>query len=181
MGKGTGLGLSIAYGIIKQHNGNIRVYSEVGHGTTFKIYLPLALTKIEAMSTTIQTLPSGKGETILIAEDEPQVRGSMRLILQDNGYKIIEAENGEEAVRKLKENRGDVSLILLDVIMPVKNGREACEEIKVIDPGVKTIFMSGYTDDIISRKGILQEGFDLVSKPINPTTLMRRIRDILDR
>ena len=181
VGKGTGLGLSIAYGIIKQHNGNIRVYSEAGQGTTFKIYLPLAKIKTEMIPAPIETLPRGKGETILIAEDEPQVRGSMRLILQENGYKIVEAENGEDAVIKLKENRGDVSLVLLDVIMPVKNGREAYEEIKDIEPELKTIFMSGYTDDIISRKGILEEGFELISKPINPATLMRKIRDVLDR
>jgi len=182
MGKGTGLGLSMVYGIIKQHNGNINVYSEVGTGTTFKIYLPLAQTKREAISKPIQTtLPGGKGETIIIAEDEPQVREILRLLLQKNGYKIIEAENGEDAVRKFKENRGTVSLILLDVIMPVKNGREAYEEIKGIEPGIKIIFMSGYTDDIISRKGILEEGFDFISKPINPSTLMKKIREVLDR
>ena len=182
MGKGTGLGLSMVYGIIKQHNGNINVYSEVGKGTTFRIYLPLAQTERETISKPIQTtLPTGKGETIIIAEDDPQVRESMRLLLQKNGYKIIVAENGEDAVRKFKENIGAVSLILLDVIMPVKNGREAYEEIKCIEPVIKTIFMSGYTDDIISRKGMLEEGFDLISKPINPDTLVRKIREVLDR
>ncbi|HXW68695.1 MAG TPA: response regulator, partial [Dissulfurispiraceae bacterium] len=179
--KGTGLGLSMVYGIIKQHNGGINVYSEMGKGTTFKIYLPMAQTKGEAISKPVQPLSGGKGETILIAEDKPQVRESIMLLLQQNGYKIIEAENGEDAVRKFKENRDTVSLILLDVIMPVKNGREAYEEIKSIEPGVKTIFMSGYTDDKISRKGILEEGFDFISKPINPDTLMRKIRDGLDR
>ncbi len=182
VGKGTGLGLSMVYGIIKQHNGNINVYSEVGKGTTFKIYLPLARTKKEAISKPIKTaLPRGKGETIIIAEDELQVRESIRLLLQENGYEMIEAENGEDAVRKFKENRGTVSLVLLDVIMPVKNGREANEEIKGIEPGVKTIFMSGYTDDIISKKGILEEGFDFISKPIDPGTLMRKIREVLNR
>ena len=182
VGKGTGLGLSIAYGIIKQHNGNIRVYSEAGHGTTFKIYLPMAEEGRETVfEPKIETPPAGKGETIIIAEDEPQVRKSLRLILQHNGYKIIEAENGADAVRKFQENRSAVSLILLDVIMPVKNGREAYEKIKSIEPSVKTIFMSGYTDDIIAKKGLLEEGFDLISKPINPDTLIRKIRDILDR
>ena len=181
VGKGTGLGLSMVYGIIEQHNGNINVYSEVGKGTTFRIYLPLTQTKGEALSKPIQTLPAGKGETIIIAEDEPQVREIMRFLLQENGYKIIEAENGEDAVRKFKENIGTVPLVLLDVIMPVKNGREAYEEIKGIEPGIKTIFMSGYTDDIISKNGMLEEGFDFISKPINPDTLMRKIRDVLDR
>jgi signal transduction histidine kinase len=182
VGKGTGLGLSIAYGIIKQHNGNIRVYSEAGQGTTFKIYLPMAEEGRETIfEPKIETPPEGKGETIIVAEDEPQVRKSLRLILQRNGYKIIEAENGEDAVRKFQENRSAVSLILLDVIMPVKNGREAYEKIKSIAPSVKTIFMSGYTDDIITKKGLLEEGFDLISKPINPDALVRKIRDVLDR
>ncbi|MBF0506142.1 MAG: response regulator, partial [Nitrospirae bacterium] len=181
VGKGTGLGLSMVYGIIRQHNGNINVYSEVGKGTTFKIYLPLAQIKKEALSKPIQILPEGKGETIIIAEDEPQVRKSISLLLQENGYKIIEAENGEDALMKFRENRGEVSLVLLDVIMPVKNGREAYEEIKAIEPGIRTIFMSGYTDDIIAKKGILEEGFDFISKPIDFVTLMRKIRDVLDR
>jgi DNA-binding response OmpR family regulator len=126
-------------------------------------------------------LPEGKGETIIIAEDEPQVREIVRHLLQKSGYKIIEAENGEDAVKKFKDNRGTLSLVLLDVIMPVKNGREAYEEIKGIEPSVKIIFMSGYTDDIISKKGLLEEGFDLITKPINPETLVRKIREVLDR
>ncbi|MBF0507247.1 MAG: response regulator [Nitrospirae bacterium] len=181
MGKGTGLGLSMVYGIIKQHNGSINVYSEVGKGTTFKIYLPLAQTKREAISRPIETLPGGKGETIIVAEDEQQVREGMVALLQENGYKIIEAEDGEDAVRKFRESRGTVSLVLLDVIMPVKNGREAYEEIKGMEPGIRTIFMSGYTDDIIAKKGILEEGFDFISKPIHPDTLMRKIREVLNR
>ena len=180
VGKGTGLGLSMVYGIIEQHNGNIKVCSDAGRGTTFKIYLPLAQTKRKTIHEPVQTLPVGKGETIILAEDESQVRKSMTSILQKNGYRIIEAVNGEDAVRKFKENIGAVSLVLLDVIMPLKNGREAHEEIKGIDPGIKTIFMSGYTDDIISKDGILEEGFDFVSKPINPDALMRKIRDVLD-
>jgi PAS domain S-box-containing protein len=181
VGKGTGLGLSMVYGIIKQHDGNINVNSEVDRGTTFSIYLPMAETKREAISKPIETIPEGKGETIIIAEDEHQVRQSMRLILQNNGYKIIEAENGEDAVEKLMENRGAVSLVLLDVIMPGKNGREAYEEIKGLEPGIRTLFMSGYTDDIISKNGMIEEGFDFISKPIKPDILMRKIRYALDR
>jgi DNA-binding response OmpR family regulator len=158
------------------------VYSEVGQGTTFKIYLPMSGEKREEITESeIQPWPAGKGETIIIVEDELQVRKSMKLILQDNGYKTIEAENGEDAVRKFKENKDTVSLILLDVIIPVKNGKETYEEIKGIEPGVKVIFMSGYTDEIISSKGILEEGLNLISKPINPATLMRKIRELLDR
>jgi CheY-like chemotaxis protein len=182
VGKGTGQGLSMVYGIIKQLKGNINVLSEAGKGMIFRIYLPLAHTKIEAMSKSeIETLPKGKGETIIIAEDEPRVRDIVRHLLENNGYKIIEAENGEDAVGKFKENRVVVSLILLDVIMPVKNGKEAYEEIRGIEPEIKTIFMSGYTDDIISNKGLLEDGFDFISKPIKSDTLMRKIREVLDR
>ncbi len=179
VGKGTGLGLSMVYGIIKQHNGNIKVYSEVGKGATFRIYLPLAQTEEEAISKPIETLPKGKGETIIIAEDEPQVRKSIRVFLQGCGYKIIEAENGEEAIVKFRESEATVSLVLLDVMMPVKNGREAYEEIKKLDPDIKAIFMSGYTDDVMSRMGILEEGFEFISKPLNPDTLTRKIREYI--
>ena len=182
VGKGTGLGLSTVYGIIKQHSGNISVTSEVGKGAIFRIYLPLVQTAGAVSSKSeIETLPEGKGETIIIAEDEAQVRYVVRQVLQNNGYKIIEAENGEDAVRKFKENRDAVSLILLDVIMPLRNGKEAYEEIKGIMPSIKTIFMSGYTDDIISNKGLLQEGSDFISKPIDLDTLLRKIREVLDR
>lgn len=181
VGKGTGLGLSMVYGIIKQHNGNINVYSEIGKGTTFRIYLPLARTKRETIPESIHPLNAGKGETIIIAEDESQVREMMMILLQKNGYKIIEAVDGEDAVNKFRENKGTVSLVLLDVIMPRKNGKEAYAEIKGIEPRIKTIFMSGYTDDIISKNGILEEGFEFISKPIKPDALIRRIRDVLDR
>ncbi len=181
VGKGTGLGLSMVYGIVKQNNGNINVYSEVGKGTTFRIYLPLTETKRASISSPVLTLPEGKGETIIIAEDEPKVRESLKLILQNNGYEIIEAVNGEDAVKKFKENRDSVSLVLLDVIMPVKNGREAYEEMKSIESDIKTIFMSGYTDDIISKKVILQEGVEFFSKPIDPDSMIRKIRDVLDK
>ena len=181
VGKGTGLGLSMVYGIIKQHNGNIKVYSDVGKGATFRIYLPLAQTEEEAISKPIETLAKGKGETIIIAEDEPQVRKSIRVFLKGCGYEIIEAENGEEAVGKFRESERTVSLVLLDVMMPVKNGREAYEEIKKLNPDMKAIFMSGYTDDVMSRMGILEEDFEFISKPINPDTLTRKIREVLDR
>ena len=103
------------------------------------------------------------------------------MYLREYGYTVIEAENGEEAIRGFIENRDTIAIVLLDVIMPVKNGRDAYEEIKKLNPDVKAIFMSGYTDDIISRKGILEEGFDFISKPINPDAMLRKIREVLDR
>ncbi len=182
VGKGTGLGLAMAYGIVKQHGGNINVYSEPGKGTTFKIYLPVSKAENEeaegqAPCDDLQ----GKGETILIAEDDDAVRRILRTILGSYGYEVFEAVNGEEAVRNFERNIDKVSLIILDVIMPVKNGRDAYEQIKKLSPDIKAIFMSGYTDDIIAEKGILEEGFDFISKPINPDTLMRKIKEVLNR
>ena len=181
VGKGTGLGLAMVYGIIKQHGGNINVYSEVGRGTTFRIYLPIVKAAEKEESETVRPIPLGKGEKILIAEDDAQVREILSMSLKKHGYEIVEAGNGEEAVKRFLENGDAIAILLLDVIMPVKNGREAYEEIQWLKPGIKAVFMSGYTDDIISKNGILEEGFDFISKPINPATLMRKIRDALDR
>jgi len=181
VGKGTGLGLSMVYGTIKQHNGNINVNSEPGKGTTFRIYLPMITDTEEAEREAARPAPLGRGETILLAEDDTKVRKITRMSLEEYGYKVIEAENGEEAIRRFLDNKDTISIVLLDVIMPLRNGKDAYEEIRKLDPAVKAIFMSGYSDDIISRQGVLQEGFDFIPKPINPDTLMRTIRDALDR
>jgi CheY-like chemotaxis protein len=181
VGKGTGLGLAIVHGIVKQHNGKINVYSEPGRGTTFKIYLPLI--GKEAVEAEISELPPPKGgtETILLAEDDETVRELIKNILEESGYKMIEAVDGEDAVEKFKGNKDRIHLALFDVIMPKKNGKEACEEIKSIIPDIKTIFMSGYTADIVSRKGILEEGLAFIAKPVSPDELLRKVREVLDR
>jgi signal transduction histidine kinase len=181
IGKGTGLGLSMVYGTVKQHGGNINVYSELGKGTTFRIYLPMTTDTVEKEAVPVQSARLGNGEAILLAEDDPQVRKVTGMYLRGNGYEVIEAENGEEAVRRFLENKDKIAIVLLDVIMPIKAGKYAYEEIKKIAPDIKAIFMSGYTDDIISRKGILEEGFDFISKPMSPDTLLRKIREVLDR
>ena len=181
MGRGTGLGMAVVYGIVKGHDGYINVYSEPALGTTFKIYLPLTSMEAEVTTESIQPIPLGKGETILIAEDEPAVREVLRLSLQEYGYMVIEAENGEDAVKQYKDNMDEVSLVLLDVIMPVKNGREAYNEIKSLKPDTKVIFMSGYTEDIIMGKGLLKSDTELIPKPIAPDSLLRKVREVLDR
>ncbi|MGO9013852.1 MAG: PAS domain S-box protein [Dissulfurispiraceae bacterium] len=178
MGRGTGLGMAVVYGIVKGHGGYINVYSEPGLGTTFKIYLPLTSMEAEETAESNQPIALGKGETILIAEDEPQVREVLRISLEEYGYMVIEAENGEDAVKQYKDNMEKMSLILLDVIMPLKNGREVYDEIKSLNPYTKVIFMSGYTENII--KGLLQADTELIPKPIAPDTLLRKVREVLD-
>ncbi len=181
VGKGTGLGLSIVYGIIKQHNGEINVYSESGKGTTFKIYLNLIEAK-EAMPVTAPYgLPERGTETILIAEDDPQVRRLTKAILEEFGYTIIEAADGQEAVDKFIENKDRIQLLILDVVMPRKTGKEAYDEIKQVKAEVRCLFTSGYTSDIIHKKGILEEGLNFISKPISPNQLLLKVREIISQ
>lgn len=180
VGKGTGLGLAMAYGIIKQHNGFITVYSESGIGTTFKIYLPLSAYGKEATSVKRANAPKGGTETILIAEDDPEVRKINSNILKEFGYKVIEAEDGVDAVEKFRANIKDIKLVILDVIMPRKNGKEAYQNMKELHPDVRAIFTSGYTSDIISKKGILEEGINFVPKPVPLQELLLKVREVLD-
>ncbi len=181
VGKGTGLGLSMVYGIVKQHDGYINVYSEPGKGTTFKIYLPL----IEAGQLSEEKpeehrLPPGGNETILLAEDDEAVRRFTASVLHEFGYKVIEAVDGEEAITKFMENKDGIRLLILDVIMPRKSGKDAYDEIKAINPGIKILFASGYTDDVIQSRKFIEEG-SFISKPVSPTILLKKIREILDR
>ncbi len=181
VGKGTGLGLSIVYGIVKQHNGHITCYSEPRKGTTFKIYLPSI--KRAALKTEVGVLPpSPRGtETVLVAEDDISVRALVKEVLKQFGYAVLEATDGEDALRVFAENRDRIQLLILDVIMPKKNGKEVYETIRRDRPDVKVIFSSGYTADILQRKGLAEGDAGFISKPISPTALLRLVRQVLDR
>jgi PAS domain S-box-containing protein len=181
VGKGTGLGLAVAYGIIKQHDGYINVYSEPGTGTTFRIYLPLLTTRVGAERRAQPEEASvGGTETILLAEDDEHVRAMTRSVLTDFGYTIIEAVNGADAVSKFTAHNETVDLLLLDLIMPKMNGKEALDEIRQIRPGIKAIFSSGYAPETIQQKASLADGVHLIAKPASPTELLKKVRQVLD-
>jgi CheY-like chemotaxis protein len=181
LGKGTGLGLSIVYGIIKQHNGNITVYSEPGRGTTFRIYLPLITANTEEAERVETVMPKGGTETILVVEDNEEVRTLTKHVLEGFGYKVIEAEDGEDGINRFAAQRDEIQLVIIDVIMPKMSGKDAMDEIKKIQPDMKVLFTSGYTADIINKKGILEEGTNFISKPITPYELLARVRELLDK
>ena len=182
VGKGTGLGLSMIYGIIKQHKGYIDMFSEPGKGATFKIYFPLIdLPKEEKKEKGLNIKGLGGQETILFAEDDEVLRNLLKEVLEQAEYTVIEAEDGEDAVNKFIENKEEIQIVLLDVIMPKKNGKEAYEEISKINTDIKTLFLSGYTSDILNKEGIIEEGINFISKPVSPEALLSKVREVLDR
>lgn len=179
LAKGTGLGLSMVYGIIKQHNGYINCFSELGKGTTFKIYLPIT-TKEPHIKIPPKTLLNLQGsKTILLAEDDREVRNLIRSILEINGYKVIEAEDGADAIEKYLENKDRIDLLLFDLIMPRMNGKLAYDEIRKLKPEIPVLFMSGYTSDVLQQKGIFKEKINLLLKPLSSLKLLTKIRELL--
>jgi len=181
VGQGTGLGLSVVYGIVKQHEGAITVYSERGHGTIFRIYLPLLVdTPADKVAVVDEDKLVGGMETILLAEDDKTVREMTTLLLQDFGYKVITAVDGQDAVKQFSENSDRINLLLFDLIMPEKTGKDAYDEIRKMRPDIKIIFASGYDPDMVRQKALLEQNVPVVYKPVSMAALLKKIRSVLD-
>ena len=181
-GRGTGLGLATVYGIVKQSGGYVWVYSECGKGTAFKVYLP----RTDEVSTSIKAVESGHevltgSETVLVVEDQPMLRELIGRMLVSKGYDVVSADNPATAVHLAQSYAGPIHLVLTDVIMPGMNGRAMIEQLVQFRPEVKTVFMSAYTEDIISHHGKLLSGSGFINKPFTKQALCAKIREVLDQ
>ena len=181
-GKGTGLGLSTVYGIVKQSGGYVWVYSELGRGTTFKIYLPRVGEPVESV-TPASALPRSLGgtETILVAEDDDILRPLARALLTNFGYTVLEAANADAAIAHARAHKGPIHLLLSDVVMPGASGRDLAHRLAESRPDTKVLYVSGYTDDAIVHHGMLEPGLHYLQKPFTPDALARKVRDVLDK
>ena len=180
-GKGTGLGLATCQTIIQQSGGHIAVYSELGKGTTFKIYFPRVAQPLDAPGQPLPTdrVPRGT-ETLMVVEDEPSVRRLACEVLATQGYEVLSAANGQEALQVVREHKGvPIALVITDVIMPVMGGNVMAEWLITAYPDLKVLFTSGYTDDAIARHGVLDAGVEFLPKPYTPATLARKVREVL--
>ncbi len=181
MGKGTGLGLATVYGIVKQNDGFINVYSEPGKGTTFRIYLPYHSGEAEAVRTEIAAeISRGAGETVLIVEDEASILKLAHQVLDGLGYRAITARTLDEVMALAKEHTDNIDLLITDVVMPGINGRNLSDRLQALYPGLKTLFMSGYTANVIAHHGVLDEGVNFVQKPFSRKDLAAKVRAALD-
>ena len=180
-GKGTGLGLSTVYGIIRQSGGNVWVYSEPQRGTSFKIYLPQIDAEVEGdgAAAVLSSIKRGS-ETVLLVEDEDMVRNLATELLKENGYKVVEASGGEEAIRLCRNHKGPIHLLITDVVMPKMSGKDVARRLQMVHPETKVLFMSGYTDEAIVHHGIVDSHIAFIQKPFSETALMQKIRDVLD-
>jgi two-component system, cell cycle sensor histidine kinase and response regulator CckA len=181
-GKGTGLGLPTVYGIVRQNKGFVNAYSEPGIGTNFTVYLPRAAGAVKQARTGQSTLPDVAGNnasTILVVEDEPAILNMIKDILESLGFSVLTAGVPTDALKLVEERGGDVHMLLSDVIMPEMNGKEMAEKMRRIQPGLKVLFMSGYTSDFIDKHGVLEQGVNFIQKPFSPIDLANKIRSIM--
>jgi CheY-like chemotaxis protein len=180
-GQGTGLGLATCFGIIKQNKGHIWLSSEENKGTTFRVYLPRVVAAGRPLSPPAEVtgLPQGT-ETILLVEDDVLVRGLAARVLSRQGYHLLEAANGHEALAFIQEYGPEIQLLISDLVMPGVSGKALAEQLQAARPGVKVLFISGYTDHIISHHGILEAGVHFLQKPFLPIKLARKVREVLD-
>jgi two-component system, cell cycle sensor histidine kinase and response regulator CckA len=179
---GTGLGLATVYAFVKQSGGHIGVYSEPGVGTTFKVYLPRAeQTEASGLARPAPAIPHRGSETVLLVEDEEGVRMLARLILIDNGYTVLEAKNGGDALLRCQQYTGPIHLLVTDVVMPHMSGRQLAERLAPLRPEMKVLFLSGYTGEAILHHGILDPNVAFLQKPFTPDALARKVREVLDQ
>jgi CheY-like chemotaxis protein len=181
LGKGTGLGLSTVYGIIKQSEGSIWVYSEPGKGTTFKIYLPRVEESAEEYKRPVVTADLSQGtETILLVEDDDLVRKLACEVLETSGYRVLEAATGEAAILICEQRKEVIHLLLTDVVMPQMSGREVSNRLLSLHPEMRIVYMSGYAENAIVHHGVLDEGTWFIQKPFSPHALALKVREVLD-
>jgi CheY-like chemotaxis protein len=181
LGKGTGLGLATVYGIIKQNNGFANVYSEPGRGTTFRIYLPRHGTEVSVAEEEKEELKvPGGTETVLIVEDEEAVLDLSKNMLEKLGYRVLAARKSDQAICLVQEHEDNIDLLLTDVVMPDMNGRELAGRLGSVRPGMKYLYMSGYTANVIAHHGILDQGVNFIPKPFTLKELGQKVREALD-
>jgi CheY-like chemotaxis protein len=179
-GKGTGLGLASVFGIVHQSGGSVWVYSELGRGTSFKVYLPRVDAEVEARGRSAPLTTLHGTETILLVEDDDQVRLVVQGILRRAGYHVIEASNAGEALLHAEQNPAPIHLLLTDVVMPQMSGPALAKRLASVRPQMKVLCMSGYTDDSVIRHGVIDSRMMFVQKPITPETLTTKVREVLD-
>ncbi|MFO7986774.1 MAG: response regulator [Desulfatiglandaceae bacterium] len=180
MGVGTGLGLSTVYGIVKQSNGYIWVYSEPGKGTTFKIYLPrVEKAAAHRRQERLKAENLHGTETILVVEDDEEVRNIAAKGLIQYGYTVLTAAHAEEAVEVFERQKGKIHLLLTDVVMPGMNGKDLAKRLQKQDPNLRVLYMSGYTDEAVVHNGELEEGTPFIQKPFSPDSMARKVREAI--